>query len=274
MKIVKIVKFGTFVSCFLLSESLVIMGPLSAAAKRQAAMELMNRFASRTGLLKSYDDSLSRRYLWTDAFAVCNFLGFAATEDQRRDGYEVLALDTVMSVHGSLGRFRADDLERCGKWLSGLPEEEGKKHPTAGGLRIGKKLRERSISDPIDSNTEWDRDGQYFHYLTKWAGALHHMSQYFDDSRYNAWAAELLSVAADKFVFSSDVGQKRMYWKKSIDLSRPQVSSMGAHDPLDGYVTLSKIMSKSTTPNDDLEKKRTTFRSMIQNISTTDDPLG
>jgi hypothetical protein len=270
----KVVWFGTLVSCFLLSESLVIMGTLSAAAKRQAAMELMNRFASRTGLLKSYEDSLSRRYLWTDSFAVCNFLGFAATEDQRRDGYEVLALDTVASVHESLGRFHANDPERHGKWISGLPEQEGKKHPTAGGLRIGKKLRERSAGAPVDSTTEWDRDGQYFHYLTKWACALHQMSEYFDDERYNAWAAELLSVAADKFVYSSDVGQDRMYWKMSVDLSRPQVSSMGAHDDLDGYVTLSKIMSKCAAPDKDLEKKRMRFRSMIQNISTTDDPLG
>jgi hypothetical protein len=270
----KVVWFGTLVSCFLLSESLVIMGTLSAAAKRQTAMELMNKFASRTGLLRSYDDSLSHRYLWTDSFAVCNFLGFAATEDQHRDGYELLALDTVASVHGSLGRFRADDLERHGQWLSGLPEEEGKKHPTGRGLRIGKKLPEGSVSDPVDANTEWDKDGQYFHYLTKWACALHQMSQYFEDARYNAWAAELLSVAADKFVYLSGAGQQRMYWKMSIDLSRPQVSSMGAHDPLDGYVTLSRIMSKSTAPDEDLEKKRKMFRSMIQNISTTDDPLG
>jgi hypothetical protein len=28
-----------------------------------------------------------------------------------------------------------------------------------------------------------------------------------------------------------------MYWKMSIDLSRPQVASMGLHDPLDGLVT-------------------------------------
>ena len=139
--------------------------------------------------------------------------------------------------------------------ISRLVEEEGKKHPTAEGLRIGKKLRERSVSDPIDSNTEWDKDGQYYHYLTKWTCALHQLSEYFDDSRYNSWATELLSVAADKFVYSSGVGQQRMYWKMRIDLSRPQVSSMGAHDPLDGYVTLSKIMSKSTAPDDELEKK-------------------
>jgi hypothetical protein len=272
----KVVWFGTLVTCFLLSEALVTMVPSSvaAAAKRQAAMELMKRFAARTGLLKSYDDSLSRRYLWTDSFAVCNFLGFAATEDQRRDGYEMLALDTMASVHGSLGRNRADNLERHGKWLSGLSEEEGKKHPTAGGLRIGKNLPERGVSDPVDSNAEWNKDGQYFHYLTKWACALHQMSQYFDDARYNAWAAELLSVAADKFVYPYSLERHRMYWKMSIDLSHPQVSTMGAHDPLDGYVTLSKIMSKLTAPDDDLEQKRMRFRSMIQNISTTDDPLG
>jgi hypothetical protein len=217
----KIVRFGILVSCcFLgLSESLVIMGPLSAAAKRQAAMELMNRFASRTGLLRSYDDSLSHRYLWTDSFAVCNFLGFAATEDQRRDGYEVLALDLVTSVHGSLGRFRADDLERSGKWISGLPEEEGKKHPTAGGLRIGKKLRERCVSDPVDSNTEWDKDGQYLHYLTKWACALHQMSEYFDDSRYNAWAAELLWWRKNLSILLA----RTAHWKM-VSTFRPQVN--------------------------------------------------
>jgi hypothetical protein len=37
-----------------------------------AASELMQAFAERTGLTGSRPQ---RRYLWTDAFAVCNFLG-------------------------------------------------------------------------------------------------------------------------------------------------------------------------------------------------------
>ena len=38
-------------------------------------------------------------------------------------------------------------------------------HPTQGGLRIGKNMNERSSSDRFDENLEWDRDGQYYHYL-------------------------------------------------------------------------------------------------------------
>lgn len=34
---------------------------------------------------------------------------------------------------------------------------------------------------------------------------------------------------------------KRMYWKMSVDLSRPQVPSMGHHDPLDGYISYKAI---------------------------------
>jgi hypothetical protein len=34
-----------------------------------------------------------------------------------------------------------------------------------------------------------------------------------------------------------------MYWKMSIDLKRPLVSSMGQHDPLDGYITYVQLRS-------------------------------
>lgn len=46
-------------------------------------------------------------------------------------------------------------------------KKEGKRHPTMGGLRIGKTLAERGPSEVFDENREWDRDGQYYHYLTK-----------------------------------------------------------------------------------------------------------
>jgi hypothetical protein len=32
-----------------------------------------------------------------------------------------------------------------------------------------------------------------------------------------------------------------MYWKMSVDLTRPLVASMGAHDPLDGLVTMTSL---------------------------------
>ena len=78
-------------------------------------------------------------------------------------------------MHHVLGRHRDDDPRRG--WISGLSEEEGERHPTRGGLRIGKPLNEREPDEPADSQLEWEQDGQYFHYLTKWMHALYRMGQ-------------------------------------------------------------------------------------------------
>lgn len=179
------------------------------------ALAIMNRFADRTGLTGAHPQ---RRYLWTDAFAVCNFLGLGEPDQARA---------LIEAVHRELGRHRADD-ERVG-WISGLPEADGAAHPTIGGLRIGKKLPERREDEPFDEALEWERDGQYFHYLTKWMHALAQAGQ-------PRWATELADAAHRRFVHEVR-GRKRMYWKMSIDLGRPLVASMGHHDPLDGYVT-------------------------------------
>src|SRR5438067_7223190 len=101
----------------------------------------MTEFAARSGLTS---DRPSRRYLWTDAFAVCNFLGLARATGESR--YGELALRLVDRVHYRLGSHRSDD-ERRG-WISGLAPEEGVRHPTRGGLRIGKKLPERAPDAP------------------------------------------------------------------------------------------------------------------------------
>src|SRR5216684_2205383 len=57
-----------------------------------------------------------------------------------------------------------------------------------GGLRIGKKLPERSAGEPFDEQLEWDRDGQYFHYLTKWMHALDQVARSTKQPRFNLWA--------------------------------------------------------------------------------------
>ena len=104
---------------------------------------------------------------------MCNFL-----ELHRQTGdeeYKDLALRLVDQVHHVLGRHREDDT-RTG-WISGLSEEEGRRHPTAGGLRIGKGMNERNPREPYDERLEWDRDGQYYHYLTKWMHALNRVSR-------------------------------------------------------------------------------------------------
>ena len=67
------------------------------------AREIMIDFANLTGLSSS--GSIPRRYLWTDAFAVCNFLElYRHTSDEKH-----LSLRLVDQVHSILGRHREDE---------------------------------------------------------------------------------------------------------------------------------------------------------------------
>ena len=79
------------------------------------AARIMQDFATRTGIV---GDAPPKRYLWTDAFAVCNFLGLSL--EQRDERALDLALRLVDQTHRVLGKHRPDD-PREG-WLSGLGE--------------------------------------------------------------------------------------------------------------------------------------------------------
>lgn len=231
-----------------------------AAAAR--AMELLRGYAARTGLAPP--SPAPSRYLWTDAFATCTYLGLYESGGEPVCRARALAL--IGQVHAVLGRHRVDD-GRQG-WLSGLPEAEGALHPTAGGLRIGKPLPERRPGDPYDDQLEWDRDGQYYHYLTKWAHALCRASRVTGDPVYARWAAELVRAVHSAFV----PGPGRMHWKMSIDLSRPLVPSMGQHDPLDGLVTCAEIEAVSGA---DLAREAADLAALARRTTLrTDDPLG
>jgi hypothetical protein len=167
--------------------------------KRSASLvkTIMTEFARETGL--SPASNTPRHYLWTDAFAVCNFLGLY--QETGGEEFKDLALQLVDQVHNTLGRHRGDD-SRTG-WISGLDEEQGRKHPTRGGLRIGKQLQERGPSVLFDETLEWDRDGQYYHYLTKWMHALNRVSRVTGDMKYNTWVVELAKTAHARFVYTS-----------------------------------------------------------------------
>jgi hypothetical protein len=225
----------------------------------------MAAFAERTG----------RRYLWTDAFAVCNYIGLARATGEER--YADLALALVDQVHHVLGRHHPED-SRSG-WISGLGTAEGAAHPTRGGLRIGKPLPERGPGEELDDRLEWDRDGQYFHYLTKWMHALDQASRYTGDPRFNLWARELAEVAHNAFVYGPP-GHRRLAWKMSTDLSRLLVASMGQHDPLDGYITCVQLTSTArrlagVPAGPTLERAIEDYRVISEAVDLrTADPLG
>ena len=70
--------------------------------------------------------------------------------------------------------------------------------------------------------------------------ALNRISQVTGNKDYLIWAVVLAKVAHQAFTYAPDPAKpesKRMYWKMSTDLTRPLVTSMGQHDPLDGLLT-------------------------------------
>jgi hypothetical protein len=240
----------------------------------ETAIQLMEQFAAHS---RADADQPARRYLWTDAFAVCVYLGLERATGN--PAWRERALALVEQVHHTLGRFRADD-HRHG-WISGLGEAEGQAHPTVGGLRIGKPLPERAPGEPLDARREWDRDGQYFHYLTRWMHALDQVARATREARYNQWARELDATAFRAFTYipAPPMPTRRMHWKMSIDLSRPLVASMGQHDPLDGYLTTLQLRATAASlaaqAQPDLEDERREYAAMVRHGDwATDDPLG
>jgi hypothetical protein len=198
---------------------------------------VMAAFGRRTGLS---GDVLPRRYLWTDAFAVCNYL--ALHQHTGAPEWLAHARQLIEQVHRVLGRHREDDV-RTG-WISGLDEDAGARHPTAGGLRIGKPLPERNPFEPRDERVDWDRDGQYYHYLTRWMHALARAALETADAELLRYGVELGRAA--HAAFAHGVGcERRLYWKMNIDLSRPVVSSMGQHDALDGLLAAAALHAQA-----------------------------
>jgi hypothetical protein len=198
----------------------------------------MEGFARRTGLRNGEEE---RRYLWTDAFAVLNYLTLHHRGDREALG---LAVHLAERVHHVLGRYRSDDARRG--WISGLSGSEGERHPTAGGLRIGKPLPERAPWEAPDPALEWEQDGQYFHYLTRWMQALVRLAAATGDAAFRGHALELGRVAWQAFSHAESASGALLYWKMSTDLSRPLVLSQGGHDPLDALVTFCVLRHRAS----------------------------
>jgi hypothetical protein len=236
---------------------------------RHELRRIMIDFAAATGLQPL--GPAPSRYLWTDAFAVANYLELYRLEGREEELN--LARRLVEQVHRVLGRHRPDDHRRG--WLSGLSEEEGGRHPTAGGLRIGKPLPERSPSESLDQELEWERDGQYYHYLVKWLHTLNLIGRVTGEACYNQWARELARTMHSRFLRPPyPGGPVQICWKMSIDLSRPLVAGMGQHDALDGLLAYRSLEAgPAGTPG--LRREIAELAELCRNGQWgTDDPLG
>ncbi|EXJ80579.1 hypothetical protein A1O1_08725 [Capronia coronata CBS 617.96] len=180
------------------------------------------------------------RYLWTDGFAVVNFLTLHKLTGEVR--YLTLAANLVATVHDILGYTR-DGNSR----LPGATDD----HPLNGGLRIG-KLEE---SGP-------DGDGQYFHYLTVWMFALNRMTLVTGNKWYNDQAVSMAKAILPHFMLNVSSNRPRMYWKVSMDLSHPLVTSEGNLDPVDGYVTY-RLLQDMSDDRGALEDEIAAFKKMV-----------
>ena len=203
-------------------------------------LRLLKHHEARVWVPPRMKDGDRGRYLWTDAFGVINLLTlYKETTDVIYLSY---ARRLVESVHDVLGRHR-DGIMR----LPGASDA----HPLRGGLRIGK----------VSADGE-DGDGQYHHYLTLWMFALNRMAIATRNLAYNQQAIELCEAIHPHFVVERTSVRPRMYWKMSIDLSTPLVSSEGNLDPFDGY-TLCKLLQLTSGDAEVLRNEAADYKKIM-----------
>lgn len=231
----------------------------------EKAGDLLEHYLRKTGVTGDSGNP-SKRYLWTDAFAVQALLGLSRVYET--SSFQQYALDLIDLVHLHLGSYHPGD-ERKGR-ISGLPTEEADRHPTIAGLRIGKDRPERKKEESYNTRLEWERDGQYFHYLTRWISALLEAERQTHQDRYAQWALELMT-ACRKFIYR-DGDKLQLFWKMNTELSYPLVPTTGAHDPLEGVVCCKRIQNRLPNKANQLAALLGEFETLCthRNWSTTD----
>ena len=86
---------------------------------------------------------------------------------------------------------------------------------------------------------EWDRDGQYFHYLTKWMHVLHRVARETGENRYHRWAIELAMTAHDAFTYKASAEpahRQSSTWTDHRDINTVMLATSIAPQ---GYLQLS-----------------------------------
>lgn len=160
-----------------------------------------------------------RRYLWTDAWGVLNFVTLALRLHE--NNYLHAGARLIDAVHATLGQPRSPDLpmlraEDAAKSLGGQVPPTTHDYV---GLRIGKERAQRGFSDAGMSY-----DGMYAHYIDKWIFALlrfgqasGHLGDAAAAETYLTYAEQLI-LAIHPFFVQHDPRSKQplgVYWKVS-----------------------------------------------------------
>ncbi|KAF4666116.1 hypothetical protein FOL47_004275, partial [Perkinsus chesapeaki] len=155
-------------------------------------------------------DGRQRRYLWTDAFGVLNFVTLSKCFPDRSDEFLGAARKLVRTVHQTLGTPRSPEFPM-------LPDPH---HPsTFIGLRIG-KLHACARSDP-----GMTYDGMYWHYIDKWLFALLRLHEATKSLEALDEAIRIVKGVHPHFC----VPGRGVRWKVNVDME--PISGLGSARP-------------------------------------------
>ena len=211
-----------------------------------------------------------RRYLWTDAFGVLNFVTMAQRyPESRRAVYLDAAKKLIDSVHATLGQPRSAAFPMA-------PQQDGTPWGFKG-LRIG-KLHARTSSD-----AGMEYDGMYWHYLDKWLFALLRYHQASADVDVLRDAVRLVKALHPSFMDKSRSGKPLgLHWKMNSDLT--PIPGLGQaypnDDALSGYLVYSLIHHASaghdvpSVEQECRELREVAERYVLSGVRVSPDPLG
>ena len=151
----------------------------AAAADRAAA--ILRGYAGRTGLAPA--SGTPTRYLWTTRSRSARTSG----STRRPANPPVAPARSRWSSRSTPSSGAAGARRRTG-WIGNLPSE-GAIHRRP---QVSGSADRSPNAGPSNRSTtgSMDRDGQYYHYLTKWTHALCRASRVTGDPVYGVWAAE------------------------------------------------------------------------------------
>ena len=154
------------------------------------------------------------------------------------------------------------------------------RHPTRGGLRIGKALPERRPQRTLRRDARVGPRRPVLPLPHAVDARARQVARATVQPRLQRWAKRARRRRARAFSIRP-AGRRgpRMAWKMSIDLERPLVPSMGHHDPLEGLVAVLELESTAAALGAgaglDLRRAASRFGAMIEGTDlATTDPLG